>query len=214
MKLYVRTPLHGNEFKVCNEITDEVIAVFFNQQEAIDYTLNTKQVENVFETVKKAVDIFFLFKINPIKDGFQVDLFSKTNTTFIKSVIINDNATVESIREKIFGKRKKRYRHDLRKRIMDIIPAGAKNIKVFFDSKESATYSVEQGEQEFECFLQYVLYFYNHHKTPNDVDFGITELSFVIYDLDGETHEVDVNWAHKAQYFQEVIDAAQKAQNA
>jgi len=35
--LYVRTPLYGNEFKVCNEITDEVVAIFFNQQEAIDY---------------------------------------------------------------------------------------------------------------------------------------------------------------------------------
>ena len=35
--LYVRTPLHGNEFKVCDEITDEVVAIFFNQQDAIDY---------------------------------------------------------------------------------------------------------------------------------------------------------------------------------
>jgi hypothetical protein len=37
MKLYLRTPLHGNEFKVCNEITDEVVAIFFCQEDAIDY---------------------------------------------------------------------------------------------------------------------------------------------------------------------------------
>jgi hypothetical protein len=35
--LYVRTSLFGNEFKVCDEITDEVIAIFFNQQDASDY---------------------------------------------------------------------------------------------------------------------------------------------------------------------------------
>jgi len=35
--LYVRTPLHGNEFKVCDEITDEVVAIFFNQHDAVDY---------------------------------------------------------------------------------------------------------------------------------------------------------------------------------
>lgn len=35
--LYVRTPLFGNEFKVCDEITDEVIAIFFNQKDAIEY---------------------------------------------------------------------------------------------------------------------------------------------------------------------------------
>jgi hypothetical protein len=35
--LYVRTPLQGNEFKVCDEITDEVIAIFYTQQDAIDY---------------------------------------------------------------------------------------------------------------------------------------------------------------------------------
>jgi len=35
--LYVRTPLHGNEFKVCDEITDEVIAIFFTQKEAVEY---------------------------------------------------------------------------------------------------------------------------------------------------------------------------------
>lgn len=37
MKLYIRTPLHGNEFKVCNELTDEVVAIFFNQDDAIEY---------------------------------------------------------------------------------------------------------------------------------------------------------------------------------
>lgn len=36
-KLYLRTPLLGNEFKVSDEITDEVIAVFYIQQNAIDY---------------------------------------------------------------------------------------------------------------------------------------------------------------------------------
>ena len=35
--LYLRTPLFGNEFKVCDELTDEIIAIFFNQQDAIDY---------------------------------------------------------------------------------------------------------------------------------------------------------------------------------
>jgi hypothetical protein len=35
--LYLRTPLHGNEFKVCDELTDEIIAIFYNQQDAIDY---------------------------------------------------------------------------------------------------------------------------------------------------------------------------------
>ncbi len=35
--LYVRTSLHWNEFKVCDEITDEVVAIFFTQQDAIDY---------------------------------------------------------------------------------------------------------------------------------------------------------------------------------
>lgn len=37
MKLYLRTPLHGNEFKICNELTDQVIAIFYDQQEAINY---------------------------------------------------------------------------------------------------------------------------------------------------------------------------------
>ena len=36
-KLYIRTPLHGNEFKVCDEITGEVVAIFFNQEYAIEY---------------------------------------------------------------------------------------------------------------------------------------------------------------------------------
>ena len=34
--LYLRTPLHDNEFKVCDELTDEIIAIFYNQQDAID----------------------------------------------------------------------------------------------------------------------------------------------------------------------------------
>lgn len=37
MKLYLRTPLFGNEFKVCNELTDEVVAIFFSQKDAIEY---------------------------------------------------------------------------------------------------------------------------------------------------------------------------------
>ena len=28
MKLYIRTPHTGNEYKVCDEITDDVIAIF------------------------------------------------------------------------------------------------------------------------------------------------------------------------------------------
>ena len=35
--LYLRTPLFGNEFKVCDEITDEIIAIFFTQKDAIEY---------------------------------------------------------------------------------------------------------------------------------------------------------------------------------
>jgi len=35
--LYLRTPLFGNEFKVCDEITDEIIAIFYNQKDAIEY---------------------------------------------------------------------------------------------------------------------------------------------------------------------------------
>jgi hypothetical protein len=43
MKMYVRTPLFGNEFKVCNELTDEIIAIFFNQNDALEYiTLKTQ----------------------------------------------------------------------------------------------------------------------------------------------------------------------------
>lgn len=42
--LYIRIPLYGNEFKICDEITDEVVAIFFNQQDAIDYVnLKTKK---------------------------------------------------------------------------------------------------------------------------------------------------------------------------
>jgi len=37
MKLYVRTPLLGNEFKVCNELTDEIVAIFYNQKDAVEY---------------------------------------------------------------------------------------------------------------------------------------------------------------------------------
>lgn len=36
-KYYLRTPLHGNEFKICNEITDEVVAIIFNQKDAVIY---------------------------------------------------------------------------------------------------------------------------------------------------------------------------------
>jgi hypothetical protein len=35
--LYLRMRLNGNKFKVCDELTDEVIAIFFNQQDAIEY---------------------------------------------------------------------------------------------------------------------------------------------------------------------------------
>ena len=42
-KMYLRTPLLGNEFKVCDEITDEVIAVFYNQEDAIEY-INFKKI--------------------------------------------------------------------------------------------------------------------------------------------------------------------------
>jgi hypothetical protein len=55
-----------------------------------------------------------------------------------------------------------------------------------------------------------VLFQFNYHTTPDDVDFGITQLDFVMYDLDGETHAVDANGAVKAQYFHAVIDAVAK----
>jgi hypothetical protein len=46
-KLYLRTPLFGNEFVVLDEITEEVIAIFYSQQNAIDYiTLFTNQNKN------------------------------------------------------------------------------------------------------------------------------------------------------------------------
>jgi hypothetical protein len=45
--LYLRTPLFGNEFKVCDEITDEIIAIFFNQKDAIEYiNLKTNKSTN------------------------------------------------------------------------------------------------------------------------------------------------------------------------
>lgn len=37
MKVYLRTPLQGNEYKVCDEVTDEVIAIFYNRELAIKY---------------------------------------------------------------------------------------------------------------------------------------------------------------------------------
>lgn len=37
MKLYLRTPHTGNEFRVCNEETDEIIAIFFNQKDGVNY---------------------------------------------------------------------------------------------------------------------------------------------------------------------------------
>jgi hypothetical protein len=37
MKLYIRTPLTGNEFRVMDEITDEVIAIFYKQEDAVAY---------------------------------------------------------------------------------------------------------------------------------------------------------------------------------
>lgn len=43
-KLYVRTPLIGNEYKVCNESTDEVKAIFFSQQDALNYIKSLKAV--------------------------------------------------------------------------------------------------------------------------------------------------------------------------
>ena len=46
--LYVRNPLHGNEFKVCDEITDEVVAIFFTQQDAIDFVNWKTKKEIVF----------------------------------------------------------------------------------------------------------------------------------------------------------------------
>jgi hypothetical protein len=37
MKLYLRTPLTGNEYKVCDEHTDKIVAIFFDQQEAVNF---------------------------------------------------------------------------------------------------------------------------------------------------------------------------------
>ena len=36
-KLYYRTSLSGNEFVVLDEMNEEVIAIFYSQQNAIDY---------------------------------------------------------------------------------------------------------------------------------------------------------------------------------
>lgn len=63
--MYVRTPHTGNEFKVCNEQTDETIAIFFSQEAAVNYielrkVLNTLLGEIEFDggasqkTVEKA----------------------------------------------------------------------------------------------------------------------------------------------------------------
>jgi len=43
---YVQINLKGTRFKVCNEITNEVIAIFFNRNEAIKYAYN-KNVQSV-----------------------------------------------------------------------------------------------------------------------------------------------------------------------
>jgi hypothetical protein len=35
--IYIIRPLHGDEFKVWDEVANEIIAIFFSEQDAIDY---------------------------------------------------------------------------------------------------------------------------------------------------------------------------------
>lgn len=46
MKVYLRTPLHGHEYKVCNEHTDEIIAIFYNKELAIHYINYINEIKN------------------------------------------------------------------------------------------------------------------------------------------------------------------------
>jgi hypothetical protein len=46
--LYIRTLFNGNEFKVCDEITDEVVAIFYTQQDAIDYVNFKTNKQTIF----------------------------------------------------------------------------------------------------------------------------------------------------------------------
>lgn len=45
---YLLKPIQGNEFKICDEITDEVIAIFFDEKRAIEYLNSITKKEQIF----------------------------------------------------------------------------------------------------------------------------------------------------------------------
>lgn len=55
IKLYVRTPFTGNEYRVSDEVTDEIKAIFFNQKDATDYIRFSNMHDEFVERIKKAV---------------------------------------------------------------------------------------------------------------------------------------------------------------
>ena len=55
--LYVRTPLKGSEFKVCDKITDEVVAIFFTQPDAIDFVKWKEKSLDLPTTKRKTLNV-------------------------------------------------------------------------------------------------------------------------------------------------------------
>lgn len=62
-KLYVRTPHIGSEYKVCDELTDEVKAVFFNQDDALNHIKCVNMRDHLMDELK------ILLAWANIKDG-------------------------------------------------------------------------------------------------------------------------------------------------
>lgn len=54
-KLYIRTS--SDEHKVCDDLTDEVIAIFFNQKDAVEYTEIIKQRNELLRLADIANDM-------------------------------------------------------------------------------------------------------------------------------------------------------------
>jgi hypothetical protein len=90
LKLYVRTPLNGNEFKVCNELTDEVVAIFFNQQDAVNYATTPILPSELLKQNKELLAALFelrnaVFSENDIRllaaSQSAKDLINKINAT-------------------------------------------------------------------------------------------------------------------------------------
>jgi len=78
--LYLQTPLRGNEFKVFDGITHEVVAIFYNQENAIDY-INSKKPKTTFSDLKAD----FIAKHNGIDVGDAVGF--KRGKSFRSGVI-------------------------------------------------------------------------------------------------------------------------------